>query len=111
MSRQPTLASGSCLLTSLILVVLPVPGHCLGDALVEADARLVAQLRLGLLDAEVEVQPEELEPALREHRRLARPLLAGALFHPLGKNARQPERRPEGRRLGELEALHDRLDE
>ena len=73
-------------------------------------ARLVAEPGPGFFDAVVEIEPEELEPCLREPRRLGRAATAGAAFHGPGRDPRQPERH-RARRSGRAGTIGDGVDE
>src|SRR5438445_5864653 len=97
-------------LFGVILSVLPVPGHCLANPIGKMGARLVAEPGPGFFDAVVEIEPEELEPCLREPRRLGRAATAGAAFHGPGRDPRQPERH-RTRRSGRTGTIGDGVDE
>src|SRR5262245_62441744 len=82
----------------------PPPGHSdgtgrvrlepldrLAHALVEGVRWTITQFAAGLLDAEIEVQAEELQPPLRQPRGLRRTAPQGPPLHPARYDLRDPE--------------------
>src|SRR4051812_25243632 len=63
------------------LPLLLIPGHRLAHGVLEGNARLVAEFTLGLLNAEVKIEAQELDARSRQGWGLFRPTPPRPGFH------------------------------